>query len=212
MNLDQKIKIIRSSPFFNSLDEKEAQIIAQNTKEKLIAPKTVFISQGEQPDVAYLILSGAVRIFRITEEGSEINLAILGPGEIVGEMSLLDQQERSATVETLKETQVLVLDRYAFSKILQNHPQTAIKLLQTFARRVRSADEHVEEILSKDLRERVLKALEILANYFPKKDITLTHEELAAIVGATRPRVTEILDDLAKEAKISLSHRKIHIF
>ncbi|OGD86161.1 hypothetical protein A2Z23_02030, partial [Candidatus Curtissbacteria bacterium RBG_16_39_7] len=165
----------------------------------------------EKSGVIYLISRGSVRAYRIADNGEEVNLAILGPKEIVGEISLLDERKCSANVESLQETSVLMLDKSAFVKILNLNPDIAIKLLQTICERVRTTDEYVEEVVSKELKDRVWRALNILANYFPDKDIILSQEELAAIVGATRPRVTEVLDDLQNQGKITLSHRKIHL-
>jgi len=211
MNIEEKTNFILSIPLFEKLTQKEAQAIAVIAREKTFAPKTAFIKQDEKSDVTHLIYKGTVRAYRIADNGEEVNLAILGPGEIVGEMSLLDEKQHSANVESLQETKALMLPKEDFVKILHLHPDITIKLLQTLSERVRLTDEYVEEVVSKELKDRVWKVLNILANCFSNRDIILSQEELAAIVGATRPRVTEVLNDLQNQRKLTLSHRKIHL-
>lgn len=211
MDLAQKINILKSQELFNDLTSKELETIAQSFNQKDVLAKTTFIAQDEDSDFGYLVFKGAVRVYRMSENGEEINVAILGPGEFIGEISLLDDKQRSANVEAISDTRLLVLSRGDFSKILKNYPEMAMKLIQLLAKRVRLADKYLEEVISKDLKGRVFDSLEILSNYFPDSKITLSHEEIASIVGATRPRVTEVLEELEKEGKISLSYRNISL-
>lgn len=209
MSIAENIKALKGSKLFSAIDKDELGYIAEHTVRKKYKDKEMLIDQTEDGEVAYLILSGSVKVFRVAENGNEITLSILGPEEIVGEMSLIESEGRSASVAAIQETEVLVITKSAFTHFIKHSPDSAVKLIQTMAKRVRIADEHVEEILTKNLKERVLNSLSILKVYFDKSEITLSHEDLADIIGATRPRVTEVLDELAKEKKITLSHRKI---
>lgn len=211
MNLEEKTRIAKSSSFFKTLKDEEIQAIAKASDQKKFSPKSIIIEQYEKPQAVYLIFKGLVRVYRIAECGEEVNLAILGPGEVIGEMSLLDESERSATVEALQETEALFLTKGNFDKILAQNPQIARKMLGIFCQRLRVANECVEELAVKELKDRLFQVLLILSGYFPKGEISLSQEDLAAIVGATRPRVTEALGELEKQGKVTLSRRKIHL-
>jgi len=211
MNFEEKTQIVKSSSLFKTLSGEEIRAIAKAADQKKFSPKSVVIEQCERPQAAYLIYKGLVKVYRMAECGEEVNLAILGPGEVVGEMSLLDECERSATVETLQETEALSLTKENFDKVLTQNPQIAQKMLGIFCRRLRIANEYVEELTVKELKDRLFRVLVILSGYFPKGEISLSQEDLATIVGATRPRVTEALGELEKKGKVSLSRRRIHL-
>ena len=209
MELEEKIKLIKSFEIFESLTDEEAVVIAQATIEKTIPENTVFIEEETQADLAYLVVAGTGRVFRTTEDGEEITLSFVEPGDLIGEMSLIEDSTRSASIKSLQEMKVLTITKESFLKIIKEDPDIAIKILQSFSKRIRKADEKLEEIMVKNLKERVWKALRILGKYFPNGKITLTQEELAPIIGASRPRITEALHNLVKENKITLNHRKI---
>lgn len=211
MNEENYLDVLKSLPLFQGLTRENLQIIAQGLQEKTFSAGKRLIEQEGEPSFAYILISGSVRVYRTNEEGQEINIAILGPHEVVGEMSLVDNEPRSATVEALQETKTLALNKADFLKILSAHPELALNLLRLFSARVRATNEYLEEVFSKKLAERTWKTLLTLAKYFPNNDITLSQEELAEVLGATRSRVTEVLNELEKTGKINTSHRNIHL-
>lgn len=209
MALQEKIITIKKVPLFSNLEEKSLEEIANILIEKNLSPHEVFIEQFSDSDAAYFIISGSVRIYRLTEEGKDLTIAILGPGDIVGEMALLDHEPRSAYAETLQETQMLSISSQNFLSIVKSFPEIAIKLLSSLSHRIRVIDERLETVSTENVSARTWKTLLILKQYFPNGKITLSHEELASIIGATRSRVTEALDLLSKNGKIKLDHRNI---
>lgn len=211
MDIAKKIQIIGSVSLFQNLTKEQIEVIAQVSIEQILPPHTVFIEQESQSNVAYIICTGGARVYRITEQGEDVNIAVIGSGDVVGEMALLDNAPRSANVETLQNTQLLMLTQESFSKILKEHPEVAFSLLSTLSKRVRETNQHIEDILYKNLFDRTWKMIQTLAKYFPNNTITLSQEELAAIVGATRARITETLNELQKQGKITTSHRQIHV-
>lgn len=212
MDLAKKIQLLQQLPLFNQLNTEEISIIASALEEMDLPSAEVLIEQDDTKNLdAYIIIEGGAKIYRLNEDGEITNLAILGPGQIVGEMTLLDQSPRSAYVETIQQSKVLVLSRAQLLKILHEHPNTTIGLLKTLATRLRVTNERLEDLVSKNLKERTWKILQTLALYFPNQDINLSQEELSGIIGATRARVTEVLNELASENKITLSHKHIHI-
>lgn len=211
MEFANKIKAIQSSTLFKDLSENQIKLLAEMVYEQTIPSNTVFIEQGDIPNAAYFIVEGGIKIYTITENGDMVTFSVLGPNEVVGEMSIIDEEPRSAYAETIKNSRVLILTKADFNKILKDYPLVTISLLRTLSKRLRETNQHIEDILSKNLAERTWKVLESLSKYFPNKNIKLSQEELANIIGATRARVTEVLNDLQKEGKITLSHKQIQV-
>lgn len=211
MNILEKVQLLKTLPLFQNLSQQELEVIASASTEQTIPSGTTFIEQEDESNSAYVIYKGSAKVFRVTNEGEQINVAVIGPGEVVGELALLDNSPRSACVQALQEVKLLTITKNKFSKILHDYPETAVSLLCTLADRVRTSNQLLEDVLSKNLYDRTWKTLQSLSRYFPNNTISLSHEELSCIIGATRSRVTEILNELQSENKISLSHRQIHL-
>ncbi|MDO8269583.1 MAG: Crp/Fnr family transcriptional regulator [Candidatus Levybacteria bacterium] len=203
--------ILQNFFLFKDLTIPEAEAIAQFTKQQTYPPRTLLIEQGTAADAVFFVLEGSVMIYRLTEEGEEISLGILGTGEIIGEMALIDNQARSAYVKTLTTTTLLVLSNKEFHRIIEDYPKIALHLLYSLTQRVRKSDEHLETTITENLSTRTWNTLNILTQYFPDNEIALTHQELASIVGGTRARITEILNKLEENNRITLSQRKIKV-
>lgn len=211
MDLAEKQLFLKSHSLFKDLSLSQLKIIAESIKEVEFKMGQDIIEQDSVSDGAYFIVFGTVKVFRINEDGEEINLAVLGSGEIIGELGLIDNEPRSASINALKDTRLLLLTQKEFLDILKNCPDVAIILLKTLATRVRNTSKHLEELQSKNLYERTWATLQTLANFFPNQNIELSQEELATIIGGTRSRVTEVLNTLKKQGKIILSHKNIHL-
>ncbi len=211
MEAKKKVAILKGFDLFDELSISQIRLIADYVTEKEFEPNTIFIEQEADANVAYFIYEGSAKVYRITPEGEEINLSIIGAQEVVGEMALLDHGSRSANVESIQRIKTLALSGEEFKKILKEKPEIAFNLLLILSKRVRKLSEFVEEIVSQKLPQRTWHVLVLLSKYFPNSEITLSQEELAQIIGATRARVTEILDNLESQGKIELSHKKVKI-
>lgn len=201
--------MIQNFSLFEGMQPEEIEEIVKLASKKTLPAKQIFIEQGSPSDTAYFITEGSVNVYRMNENGEEVSLGILGAGDVVGEMALIDHELRSAFVKTLTDTTFFVLTRNDFGLLLQKYPNIAIRLLSSLTSRIRQTDLYVEELMTQNLETRTWNTLQILRRYFSKSEITLSHEELASIIGATRARVTKILDSLQKKGLVSLSHRKI---
>ncbi len=211
MDFETKVKTIRAFPLFKVLPISEVRAIAFAALEEKIEAKEILIEQGEMAKAVYLVLQGSLKVYRLTENGEQISLGIAGTGDVIGEMALVDSAPRSAFVEAITDSELLSLSGEDVIKILHVYPEITIKMMSTLCHKVRKSDMLVEEVMTKKLIERTFSALLTLAKYFENGEITLSHEELASIVGATRARITEALAELESDDKITLSHRKIVI-
>jgi len=157
----------------------------------------------------YFIYQGLVKVYLINREGKYIPVKVTGEKDFVGDLGAVDDGPVPATVEAIQETHALAISKDDFKQVIHSYPQFAINLIDLWAKKVRIINEQRENSYSLPLKERVLSALQTLAPHFTNDEITLTQEELANIVGATRARVTEVLNELQTEKYIQLANRKI---
>lgn len=211
MDINQRIEILRKTAIFILLTDEQLKLIAENLTLEIIRAGEVFIEQDTITDTAYLIISGSVKVYRITENGEEIMLDTKGCGEVVGEMALLDGKPRSAFVETIQDSSFLCIHKAKFLEIVNKNPQISINIIRYLILQIREFNQRIEDLTSKNLNDRTYTTLKTLSSYFPNNDITLSQEQLASIVGATRARVTESLNDLERQGLLTLSHKKIHL-
>jgi CRP/FNR family cyclic AMP-dependent transcriptional regulator len=190
-------------PLFAGLTPAQLATVAAQFRRRSIPEGTTLILAEEPGEAAYLIERGAMKVSLTQADGSEVILGLRGPGEVVGEMSLLDRQARSATVTALEPCSVLWVDRATFGSWLQTIPQLNANLLRLLARRLRLAGSQILALSTLDLHDRVGRQLLSLAAEYgePLKEgggavripLRLTQSDLAAMVGATRARVNPVL-------------------
>jgi len=125
-------------PLFANCTAAEIEAIEGVAQEHLYEPGQIIVTQGTPGQAFYTVLSGRVEILR-----DDKSLGAFGPGDFFGEMSLLDQAPRSATIRALEMTKCLMLSSWDFKAVLERHPSIAIKLLEVLSRRLRVADERM---------------------------------------------------------------------
>jgi CRP/FNR family cyclic AMP-dependent transcriptional regulator len=128
---------------FSGLDKKELRIIANSCQERKYAAGSVLMQQGDTGAGLFVVISGKVQITQAVDpDKAEDELGTAGPGAVLGEMALLDDLPRSATVTALEETQVLILPIWDFRTSLRSHPDISVKLLSALSHRLRKAESH----------------------------------------------------------------------
>ena len=175
-------------------------------------PAGASVLTAEQPaEAIYIIIEGSVKIHLFTPEGTEVILAVLGPGEIVGEMSLADSLGHSANVTTLEESALLWMDRRTFRSGVEGSTVLGRNLADVLSRRLRLANAHLLSLATLDVLGRVASQLLALAHEYGEEasdgvliPITLTQADLAALVGASRVRVNQALGFFRKRNAISI--------
>jgi CRP/FNR family cyclic AMP-dependent transcriptional regulator len=138
--------ILAHVDLFSTLDKKELQTIAKSCYERTYAAGSTLVSQGDVGAGLYIVKSGHVRIMQEVDPDRALQeIAVFGPGEVFGEMSLLDDLPRSATVVAVEEVTALLLPVWEFRSILREHPDITIKLLAVLSRRLRKAEQRVHD-------------------------------------------------------------------
>jgi CRP/FNR family transcriptional regulator, cyclic AMP receptor protein len=211
--------ILSEVALFRDLRSEQLSKLAARLQQKTFPSGANVITAEERGDSVYVILEGTAKVYVTHTDGSEVILAILGPGEIVGEMSAADSLGRSASVMTLEDSTPLWMDRHAFLSGMEEMPTIARNLLGILSRRLRLADTRTRSLAVLDVHGCVAAQLLAFAREYgePLPDggtlipLRLTQTDLAALVGASRVRVNQALGYYRKRGSISLNknHRII---
>lgn len=174
--------------------------------------------QGATSDAVIILLSGRVKVSTIAGDGKEIVLAFRGPGDLLGELSAIDREPRSATVEAIEAVEALAIAASDFRSFLLANPDLALLLLQMLSRRLRDADRKRVEYGAYDTVGRVSARLVELAERYGEPaarglriGLPLSQEELAGWTGASREAVSKALQTLRKVGWVITERRRITI-
>src|SRR5881394_4527026 len=161
--MGERVAGLKAVPFFTQLAEGELDILRALAAEKHYPKNAVVLTEGEMGDSLYMIQSGKVKVFIGDQEGREMILKILGPGDFFGEMSMIDKQPRSASITTLESAVFLVLSHSSFEKCVEKIPRIANMVMRVLAQRVREADKKIGTLAMMDVYGRVASTLLELA-------------------------------------------------
>jgi CRP/FNR family transcriptional regulator, cyclic AMP receptor protein len=206
--------MLGSIPLFRDLNPTELTAIEDQTIEKIAPKNTVILTEGDAGDSLFLIVQGRVKVFIGDEDGREIILKILAPGDFFGEMSMIDRQPRSASVSTLEPSVFRVLSHQAFQDCLDRTPRIGSIVMQALAKRLRDADRKISTLALMDVYGRVAATLTELAITTNGKTIVgerLSQQDIANMVGASREMVNRILKDLSERGYITVESKSITI-
>ena len=208
--------MVRKAPLFGGLDEQTAESLIATMSPQRLERGDVLFHEGDQGDRLYVIGEGKIKLGRTSSDGRENLLAILGPGEMFGELSLFDPGPRTATATAVAETQVVSMGNEQLKEFLAQRPGVAATLLAALARRLRRTNDVLADLVFTDVPGRVAKALLDLAGRFgrPVEEGVmvahdLTQEELAQLVGASRETVNKALADFASRGWLRLEARAV---
>lgn len=201
---------------FAALDPEAAAALRTSMDEVRLQKGEVLFHEGEPGDRLYVVIEGKIKLGQTSADGRESLLAILGPSELLGELSLFDPGPRTATAAALTDTTLMGLGHQALRPWLAGRPEVAEALLKALAQRLRRTNEQMADLVFSDVPGRVAKTLLELGEKFgrPLPDgIHVTHdmtqEELAQLVGASRETVNKALADFAARGWIRLESRSV---
>ena len=206
--------MLRSIPLFKDLTDSDLALLGDLAVEKPVPKGTVMLTEGEDGDSLYLIETGRVKVFIGDEDGREIILKILGPGDFFGELALIDKQPRSASVSTIEPSTFRILSQQAFELCIEKAPRIAAIVMHALAKRLRDADRKISTLALMDVYGRVANTLLELAIVNNGKLVVgekLSQQDIANMVGASREMVNRILKDLTERGYISVESKTITI-
>jgi len=209
--MSQEIEILKKVPLFAELGEDALTLLAARLRRRKMPAGTPVVYKGDPAGALYLIASGRVKVHQATAGGDEVILEVLGPGNFFGEMSLLDGQPRSADVSTLQATELLLLEGEALRQTITEQPAVAWALLRILSQRLRDQNDRAEMLMTRDVAgrvaDRLLKLAQSQGTTLPdgkslRLDVSLTQSDIAALIGATRERVSRALTAFRKSGAI----------
>jgi CRP-like cAMP-binding protein len=209
--------LLRSVSIFADLDPAAAAALERLADRRDYAEGAVIVSQDEAGDALFVLVSGRVKVVLYGESGREIILSVFKkPGDFFGEMSLLDDEPRSATLIAAERSRLLVLSRRDFQAHIASHPRTALRVLTELSRRLRRADGVIGNLALLDVYGRLAgKLRELAASEGEEADggVVLrqrpTQAEIAATIGTSRETVSRVLSDLARRGHVVLAGRRL---
>ena len=206
--------ILKTVPLFSSLSDEQLRVLQPCLQQRSFPRNSFILRAGEETDALYIILSGRVKVLIPDDQGREVILAIMGPNEYFGEMGLLDEQPRSASVETLEACQMLRFSRSGFIACLKNNFDLAMIIISNLVSRLRAADRKIESLALIDVYGRVARLLLDQAEEIDGMWIVRSappKQEIARMIGASREMVSRVVKDLQLRGYIRAEKRKIYL-
>ena len=210
-----KDTLIQTVPLFSDLSDTSLKVITGKMVARSYDKEKMILVEESAGETFFLISKGTVKITRMSDDGREVILAILGEGDFFGEMALLDGEGRSANVIALEDAKVLTLQRSDFLDILERFPKIAIHLLKELTARIRHSDQQIESLSLSDAEQRISLVLIRLAEemgQIKEGTVTIEHipyqQDIANMAGTSREtvsRVYKMLEDknqIMREGKI----------
>ena len=199
--------LLRSVPLLSVLPESQIALLTSIVSRRSITRAATVIAAGDPTDSLYIIVSGRMKVMMSDDEGREVILSILGPNEYFGEMGLLDDSPRSASVVSLESCEVLVLPKRDFKNVLDDNTEMASALLRGLVKRLREADQKIGSLALMDVYGRVARLLLEMADTVDGHKVVtkrLPKQDIAKMIGASREMVSRVMKDLQKSGYIEV--------
>lgn len=204
-----KIELLQSVPLFGDLSELSLTKIADQMILRSYSKGQMILMEESSGETFFVLGKGAVKVTRMSDDGREVILAMLGEGDFFGEMSLLDGEGRSANIVAIEDTEALTIKRSEFLSILENYPKIAINLLEELTQRLRRSDQQIESLSLSDAEQRISITLIRLAEELGTIKggaVTIRNlpyqQDIANMAGTSRETVSRTLKLLTEKGYI----------
>lgn len=204
-NAGVSITVLRALPIFETLDDQSLKPLTRVARLRSIPRHTVVLHAGDHTDNIYFILSGSLKVQVSDDEGREVILSMLGPGELFGEMGVLDDHPRSATVLAVESSEVVMIGKEDFKRCLVENPDVSLFIIRNLTRRLRLADRKIESLALLDVYGRVARLLIEAAETVDGRTVVtrkMAKQDIAKMIGASREMVSRVMRDLANHGLI----------
>jgi CRP/FNR family cyclic AMP-dependent transcriptional regulator len=191
--------VLKSVPLFGSFPEDQLRALSTMVTRRQAPRGTAIMHEGDPTDALYIVMSGRLKVMMGEADGKEVILGIIGQGEFFGEMGLIDDNPRSATVIAIEPCDLLVVSKRAFKKCLNENLSLAMAVMRVLVQRLRTADRKIGSLAMLDVYGRVARLLlDMSENVNGQKIVTrrLSKQDIARMVGATREMVSRVMKDL----------------
>ncbi len=207
---ENKVFYMRQNRLFAQASEASIESCQHIFKTTIFPKRAMVFDQGDPTRLVYLVKRGRLRITRLTPDGKEITVAILGPGDIFGEETLFEQVERTTVAVCLEETLLCTAKADDLFALLANNPQLALNVARILSERLDDASATIEDLAYAKVSDRLMHLFQRLAAEHGRPagdgvaiDVRLTHADIASLIGSTRETVTLEISNLAKAGRLS---------
>ncbi len=217
--IEERCALLAKAPLFESLSDKDIEAIAHVATTRSLKAREELFHKGDDGAQIYIVASGQLKVITTSTEGDDLMFCVLDPGEVIGEVGLLADRPRTATVAAIKKSDLIVVDRREFRALLRNRPDVAIELLTVLARRLARVSEFVEDTHFHNLPVRLAKKLVDFANAHGTAvpgqpdhiliDVKLSQEEWGDLVGTTRESVNKQFRTWVNDGWIALEKGRV---
>ena len=214
-----KLSLLQSVPIFSELSPSDLNKIAERMIRRAYTKGQMILLEDDLGQTFFVIAEGSVKITRLSDDGREVILAMLGESDFFGEMSLLDGAGRSANVVALEASEVLTLARNDFLDILQQYPKISISLLEELTQRIRKSDQQIESLSLSDVEQRIGITLIRLAEELgtiKQGNVKIKNlpyqQDIANMAGTSRETVSRTFKLLEEKGLVTREGRKLTIY
>jgi len=196
----------------DNLTQTETDIVMAHAKTRSYKKNSIIMTEGDTSDCLYMVKSGRVKIYVSEEDGKELTLNMMEQGDYFGELSMLDGNPRSTSAVTVGNTELLIIQKQDFEKVLKSNPEIALNIIVGISRLLRNLTGKTRDIALLSVYERIATLLQRFAIEADGKKVIqpkVTHAEMASMVGCRREMVSRIMSDLSKGGYISLVNNAI---
>ena len=208
-----KLSVLRKHPIFCDLEPEALDQLCRYAKHTSLKRGATICSKGDPGNSLFGVISGTVKISISSPEGRNAILNLIGPGEVFGDIAVLDGQERTADATANTNCEIYVIDRRDFLPFVRSQPALAMKFIQLLCGRLRRTSEQVEQLILQDLPGRLASALLGLTEKrtldSERWTIAITQQEISEMVGMTRESINKQLRAWAARKLVRLEHGAI---
>ena len=204
--------LLHNVPLFARLDEPQLGVLARVIVRRSFGRNAKIIGAGDPTDSLYIVISGRLKVLMGDEQGREVILSILGPGEFFGEMGLLDDSLRSASVVTLDACELLTISKTDFKRSLAENFELSLNVMRGLVQRLREADRKIGSLALMDVYGRVARLLLEMAEDINGEKVVvnkLSKQDIAKMIGASREMVSRVMKDLQLSGYLEVRGRAI---
>ncbi len=215
--MDKKFWYLKDCSLFQCLTDEQVRRLEGRSKSRDFKRGMLIYVPSDLGDCVLVLSSGRVKIFHNTQDGKQAVLALIDPGELFGELALVEPTQREEYAEAMELSTVIVIPSEEIQRLMNEHPKLSLGLNKLLGLRVQRFNRRLKSLLFRSNRERVVHLLFDLAEKYGKYQrdgsiaigIRLSHQELASIIGSTRETVTLVLGELQDEGALTTSRKEI---
>lgn len=208
----EKLRYLSELTVFQDLSSREMQELNRIITMSTVPRGRVFYRPEEPGEVLFILKEGRVQLYRISPEGKKLVITTLGPHTLFGEMALLGTKMHNTFAEAIDDCLICVMSRTDLERLILNKPQVALRILEVTGKRLREAEERLENMAFKGIPARLASLLLRLSEEQGTDEIAgLTHQDLAESVGTYRETATQVLNDLKSQGLIEIGRKRIKL-